>query len=175
MRLERLEYVTVAVIIELHADAKPHHYPQMPRKEIMKQIGSLFILRINWGGSILDSPVSNHHHSNIVQMLTSLFTGILLVIPRPRTALSSRSKLSRDRPTYRSAQRQGGGACPQWLLRRYACLPFSVQQVLQDMLTLLKESVNSSHGERLETIVIVLIGVEIILGIMTILVDVLSS
>ncbi|KAJ9105956.1 hypothetical protein QFC19_003291 [Naganishia cerealis] len=28
----------------------------MPRKEIMKQIGSLFILRINWGGSILDSP-----------------------------------------------------------------------------------------------------------------------
>jgi uncharacterized Rmd1/YagE family protein len=34
---------------------------QMPRKEIMKQIGSLFILRINWGGSILDSPVSPTH------------------------------------------------------------------------------------------------------------------
>jgi uncharacterized Rmd1/YagE family protein len=31
---------------------------QMPRKEIMKQIGSLFILRINWGGSILETPVS---------------------------------------------------------------------------------------------------------------------
>lgn len=30
----------------------------MPRKEIMKQIGSLFILRINWGGSILETPVS---------------------------------------------------------------------------------------------------------------------
>jgi uncharacterized Rmd1/YagE family protein len=44
-------------------------------------------------------------------------------------------------------------------------------QVLQDMLTLLKESVNSSHGEHLETIVIVLIGVEIILGILTIVVD----
>lgn len=29
----------------------------MPRKEIMKQIGSLFILRINWGGSILETPV----------------------------------------------------------------------------------------------------------------------
>jgi uncharacterized Rmd1/YagE family protein len=43
------------------------------------------------------------------------------------------------------------------------------------MLTLLKESVNSTHGERLETIVIWLIGVEIILGIMTILVDVVSG
>lgn len=48
-------------------------------------------------------------------------------------------------------------------------------QVLQDMLTLLKESVNSSHGEHLETIVIVLIGVEIILGILTILVDVFAG
>ena len=44
-------------------------------------------------------------------------------------------------------------------------------QVLQDMLKLLKESVNSSHGERLEGIVIVLIVLEIILGIITILVD----
>jgi uncharacterized Rmd1/YagE family protein len=48
---------------------------------------------------------------------------------------------------------------------------FITRQVLQDMLTLLKESVNSSHGEHLETIVIVLIGVEIILGILTIVVD----
>lgn len=30
----------------------------MSRKEIMKQIGSLFILRINWGGSILETPVN---------------------------------------------------------------------------------------------------------------------
>jgi uncharacterized Rmd1/YagE family protein len=44
-------------------------------------------------------------------------------------------------------------------------------QILQDMLKLLKESVNSSHGERLEGIVIVLIVLEIILGIATILVD----
>lgn len=43
--------------------------------------------------------------------------------------------------------------------------------VLQDMLKLLKESVNSSHGERLEAIVIFLIGIEIVLGIITILVD----
>lgn len=34
-------------------------------------------------------------------------------------------------------------------------------QVLQDMLKLLKESVTSRHGERLEQIVIVLIGIEI--------------
>jgi len=34
-------------------------------------------------------------------------------------------------------------------------------QVLQDMLQLLKESVSSKHGERLEQIVIALIGVEI--------------
>lgn len=44
-------------------------------------------------------------------------------------------------------------------------------QILQDMLKLLKESVNSSHGERLEGIVIVLIVLEIFLGIATILVD----
>ncbi|KAK4689648.1 required for meiotic nuclear division protein 1, partial [Tremellales sp. Uapishka_1] len=43
--------------------------------------------------------------------------------------------------------------------------------VLQDMLKLLKESVNSSHGERLEAIVIILIAIEIVLGIITILVD----
>jgi len=34
-------------------------------------------------------------------------------------------------------------------------------QVLQDMLQLLKESVSSRHSERLEQIVIVLIGIEI--------------
>lgn len=49
--------------------------------------------------------------------------------------------------------------------------PLLMRQVLQDMLKLLKESVNSSHGERLEAIVIFLIGIEIILGIITILVD----
>jgi uncharacterized Rmd1/YagE family protein len=44
-------------------------------------------------------------------------------------------------------------------------------EVLQDMLQLLKESVSSRHSERLEQIVIVLIAIEIILGIITILVD----
>jgi len=44
-------------------------------------------------------------------------------------------------------------------------------EVLQDMLQLLKESVSSRHAERLEQIVIVLIAIEIILGIITILVD----
>jgi len=44
-------------------------------------------------------------------------------------------------------------------------------EVLHDMLNLLKESVQSKHAERLEQIVIALIAVEIILGLMTILVD----
>lgn len=43
--------------------------------------------------------------------------------------------------------------------------------VLQDMLKLLKESVTSRHSERLEQIVIALIGVEILLGVITICVD----
>ncbi|KAI0317956.1 hypothetical protein OF83DRAFT_1163675 [Amylostereum chailletii] len=47
-------------------------------------------------------------------------------------------------------------------------------EVLQDMLQLLKESVSSRHSERLEQIVIALIGVEILLGIITILVDLLA-
>ncbi|KAL1943811.1 hypothetical protein VTO73DRAFT_3629 [Trametes versicolor] len=44
-------------------------------------------------------------------------------------------------------------------------------EVLQDMLQLLKETVTSRHAERLEQIVIALIGVEIVLGIITIIVD----
>ncbi|KDQ60179.1 hypothetical protein JAAARDRAFT_191579 [Jaapia argillacea MUCL 33604] len=47
-------------------------------------------------------------------------------------------------------------------------------EVLQDMLQLLKESVSSQHSERLEQIVIALIGVEIVLGIVTIIVDLFS-
>ncbi|KAF8336575.1 DUF155-domain-containing protein [Cantharellus anzutake] len=43
--------------------------------------------------------------------------------------------------------------------------------VLHDMLKLLKESVQSKHAERLEQIVIALIAVEIVLGLITILVD----
>ncbi|KAH8831091.1 hypothetical protein DL96DRAFT_1523971 [Flagelloscypha sp. PMI_526] len=44
-------------------------------------------------------------------------------------------------------------------------------EVLQDMLDLLKETVSSRHNERLEQIVIALIAIEIVLGIITILVD----
>jgi len=47
-------------------------------------------------------------------------------------------------------------------------------EVLQDMLELLKESVSSRHAERLEQIVIALIGIEIVLGIITILVDLMA-
>ncbi|TCD67799.1 hypothetical protein EIP91_011927 [Steccherinum ochraceum] len=47
-------------------------------------------------------------------------------------------------------------------------------EVLQDMLQLLKETVSSRHSERLEQIVIALIGVEIVLGIVTIIVDLFS-
>ncbi|GBE87409.1 Sporulation protein [Sparassis crispa] len=47
-------------------------------------------------------------------------------------------------------------------------------EVLQDMLQLLKETVSSRHAERLEQIVIALIVVEIVLGIITILVDLFS-
>ncbi|KAI0360474.1 DUF155-domain-containing protein [Trametes cingulata] len=47
-------------------------------------------------------------------------------------------------------------------------------EVLQDMLQLLKETVTSRHAERLEQIVIALIAVEIVLGIITIIVDLFS-
>ncbi|KAF8553352.1 DUF155-domain-containing protein [Imleria badia] len=47
-------------------------------------------------------------------------------------------------------------------------------EVLQDMLQLLKESVSTRHSERLEQIVIALIAIEIVLGIMTILVDLMA-
>ncbi|KAG6916420.1 hypothetical protein DXG01_006824 [Tephrocybe rancida] len=47
-------------------------------------------------------------------------------------------------------------------------------EVLQDMLQLLKESVSSRHAERLEQVVIALIAIEIVLGIVTILVDVMA-
>lgn len=48
-------------------------------------------------------------------------------------------------------------------------------EVIQDMLQLLKDSVSSKHAERLEQIVIALIAIEIVLGIITILVDLMAS
>ncbi|WWD20904.1 hypothetical protein CI109_105382 [Kwoniella shandongensis] len=107
----------------------------LPRSEIMKQIGNLFILRININlvGSILDSPEFFWTFPDL-------------------------------EPLY--------GAARSYLeIGQRVDLLNARVDVLQDMLKLLKESVNSSHGERLEAIVIVLIGIEIVLGIITILVD----
>ncbi|KXN89145.1 Sporulation protein RMD1 [Leucoagaricus sp. SymC.cos] len=113
----------------------------MPHKEIMQQIGQLFLLRtnINSVGSVLDSPFPN------------LF-------------LESYPDLQ---PLYDAA-------------RSYLEIPQRINllntrvEVLQDMLQLLKESVSSKHAERLEQIVIVLIAIEIVLGIITILVDLMA-
>ncbi|WRT70921.1 uncharacterized protein IL334_007920 [Kwoniella shivajii] len=107
----------------------------LPRSEIMKQIGNLFILRININlvGSILDSPEFFWSFPDL-------------------------------EPLY--------GAARSYLeIGQRVDLLNARVDVLQDMLKLLKESVNSSHGERLEGIVIFLIGIEIVLGIITILVD----
>ncbi|WWC92544.1 uncharacterized protein L201_007503 [Kwoniella dendrophila CBS 6074] len=107
----------------------------LPRSEIMKQIGNLFILRININlvGSILDSPEFFWTFPDLEPLYSAA---------RSYLEIGQRVDLLNARV-----------------------------DVLQDMLKLLKESVNSSHGERLEGIVIILIGIEIVLGIITILVD----
>jgi uncharacterized Rmd1/YagE family protein len=46
--------------------------------------------------------------------------------------------------------------------------------VISDLLDMLKEHLNSSHGEQLEWIVIILIAFEIIIGVITISIDLLS-
>ncbi|QRV81991.1 Sad1-interacting factor 2 [Ceratobasidium sp. AG-Ba] len=110
----------------------------MPHGEIMRQIGQLFLLRmnINLVGNVLDAPV--------------------------------RYDFPDLKPMYEAA-------------RSYLELPQRIDllnarvEVLQDMLKLLKESVTSRHGERLEQIVIVLIGIEILLGVITIVVDLFST
>ncbi|CAG7847315.1 SubName: Full=Related to RMD1-Protein required for Meiotic Division {ECO:0000313/EMBL:CCA72041.1} [Serendipita indica DSM 11827] len=110
----------------------------MPHDDIMKQIGKVFLLRMNVNhvGSILDAP--------------EIFW-----------------KFPDLQPLYEAA-------------REYLELPQRLEvlnsrvDVLQDMLKLLKESVTSRHSERLEQIVIALIAVEIILGLMTIAVDLFS-
>ncbi|KAF8662362.1 hypothetical protein AX16_001167 [Volvariella volvacea WC 439] len=122
----------------------------MPHKEIMQKIGHLFLLRtnINSVGSVLDSPSFPD--------LQPLYDAArsYLEIPQRINLLNTRV------------------------------------EILQDMLQLLKESVSSKHSERLEQIVIALIGIEIgefainfliilalgglILGIVTILVDLMA-
>lgn len=87
----------------------------------MKQIGNLFILRININlvGSILDSPVSRFLPPSLFRtpLIPAFFfplplpsprsetTGILLDIPRPRTTLQRRPVIPRNRPTCRTLKR----------------------------------------------------------------------
>ncbi|ORY21157.1 hypothetical protein BCR39DRAFT_554163 [Naematelia encephala] len=95
----------------------------LPRSEIMKQIGNLFILRININlvGSILDSPEFFWTFPDLEPLYNAA---------RSYLEIGQRIDLLNARV-----------------------------DVLQDMLKLLKESVNSSHGERLEAIVIFLMYV----------------
>ncbi|KAF6747157.1 hypothetical protein DFP72DRAFT_822142 [Ephemerocybe angulata] len=119
----------------------------MPHKEIMQQIGQLFLLRtnINSVGSVLDSP-----EVFWVRTLPAFFQSFPDL-----------------QPLYDAA-------------RSYLEIPQRINllntrvEVLQDMLQLLKETVSSRHSERLEQIVIALIGIEIVLGIVTILVDLMA-
>ncbi|KAG8743199.1 hypothetical protein FRC10_000270 [Ceratobasidium sp. 414] len=105
----------------------------MPHGEIMRQIGQLFLLRmnINLVGNVLDAPELFWDFPDL-------------------------------KPMYEAA-------------RSYLELPQRIDllnarvEVLQDMLKLLKESVTSRHGERLEQIVIVLIGIEICTSLVSVL------
>ncbi|KAF9787856.1 DUF155-domain-containing protein [Thelephora terrestris] len=110
----------------------------MPHKEIMRQIGELFLLRTNLNsvGSVLDSPEVFWTYPDLQPLYDAA---------RSYLEISQRINLLNSRV-----------------------------QVLQDMLQLLKDSVSTQHAERLERIVIALIGVEIILGIVTIIVDLFS-
>ncbi|CED82936.1 Uncharacterized conserved protein [Phaffia rhodozyma] len=109
---------------------------KMPRKEIMKQIGRLFLLRVNIslvGSSFVDSPELFWTFPDLEPLYSA---GVFyLEVPQRLKVINGRV------------------------------------DVLQDMLRLLKESVNSAHGEGLERIVIWLIVLEIILGLTTIMVD----
>ncbi|KAG9032870.1 hypothetical protein FRB95_000885 [Tulasnella sp. JGI-2019a] len=111
----------------------------MPHKEIMQQIGRLFILRmnINLVGSVLDAPEIFWSFPDLQPLYDAARS--YLEIPQRVDLLNARV------------------------------------EVLQDLLGLLKESVSSRHAERLEQIVIALIGVEIILGIITIAIDLFAS
>ncbi|CAO1633951.1 unnamed protein product [Parajaminaea phylloscopi] len=107
----------------------------MPPAEIMKQIGHLFILRMNIHlvGSIVDSPEIFWAQPDLEPLYSAARS--YLEIPQRIDLLNARV------------------------------------EVLQDMLQLLKDQVTHSHSEWLEIIVIVLIGLEIILGVATMIVD----
>lgn len=108
----------------------------MPPAEIMKQIGHLFILRMNIHlvGSIVDSPEIFWAQPDLEPLYSAARS--YLEIPQRIDLLNARV------------------------------------EVLQDMLQLLKDQVTSSHSEWLEIIVIVLIVLEIILGLATMIVDI---
>ncbi|KAG5337477.1 hypothetical protein C0989_009573 [Termitomyces sp. Mn162] len=110
----------------------------MPHKEIMQNIGRLFLLRtnINSVGSVLDSPEVFWSYPDLQPLYDAARS--YLEIPQRIDLLNTRV------------------------------------EVLQDMLQLLKESVSSRHAERLERVVIALIAIEIVLGIVTILVDLMA-
>jgi len=107
----------------------------MGHNEIMRQIGQLFMLRININlvGSVLDAPEIFWSFPDLQPLYDAA---------RSYLEIPQRIRVLNDRVA-----------------------------VLQDMLQLLKESASSRHAERLEQIVIVLIGIEIVIGITTILVD----
>lgn len=161
----------------------------------MKQIGNLFILRININlvGSILDSPVSPALPPSPFPLLCAPTNPLFPPAspPAPPRRQEFFWTFPDLEPLYNAARSYLE------IGQRVELLNARVD-VLQDMLKLLKESVNSSHGERLEAIVIFLMcvflfflycsappcyapltnegynvvsGIEIVLGIITILVD----
>ncbi|PWN27099.1 DUF155-domain-containing protein [Jaminaea rosea] len=111
----------------------------MPPAEIMKQIGHLFILRMNIHlvGSIVDSPEIFWAQPDLEPLYSAARS--YLEIPQRIDLLNARV------------------------------------EVLQDMLQLLKDQVTSRHSESLEIIVIILIVLEIILGLLTMFVDLYFS
>ncbi|UZJ51114.1 hypothetical protein CBS101457_000434 [Exobasidium rhododendri] len=107
----------------------------LPPVEIMKQIGHLFILRMNIHlvGSIVDSPEIFWAQPDLEPLYSAARS--YLEIPQRIDLLNARV------------------------------------EVLQDMLQLLKDQVTSSHSEWLEIIVIILILLEIVLGVLTMVID----
>lgn len=111
----------------------------MNRKNIMKSIGELFILRINVNlhGSVLDSPElmwAEPHLEPIYQAT------------RGYLEINQRVSLLNQR-----------------------------LEVISDLLQMLKEQLGHANEEYLEFIVIVLIGVEILVAIINVVVDLLAS
>ncbi|KAH8101823.1 DUF155-domain-containing protein [Cristinia sonorae] len=149
-------------------------------KDIPEIISETGKIGIPHKGSYIDLPSSAPSRSNKPYPITSLLLEIMRKIGELfllRTNINSVGSVL-DSPevfwTYPDLQPLYDAA------RSYLEIPQRINllntrvEVLQDMLQLLKETVSSRHSERLEQIVIALIGVEIVLGIITIIVDVFS-